>query len=129
MPVSMTLCGFGNIRYNSHALLRVAAYYHHHQQTFMALLMGKGKASRSVNPPSQPLSPPQSLAKSHATIEGDKTGSGSGIIEVVEGASVTADHGIIQSAGTLSAVRTDTAVDPCINKPKDANARQTEEDK
>ncbi|KAF8991783.1 hypothetical protein BDQ17DRAFT_1332675 [Cyathus striatus] len=91
----------------------------------MALLMGK--PSRIAI---SPLTPLESPAKSHATIEGDKmgSGSGSGIIEVVEGASTMADCGIIWSAGTSSTVRTDMTVDPHINMPKDANAGQMEED-
>ncbi|KAF8997530.1 hypothetical protein BDQ17DRAFT_1329368 [Cyathus striatus] len=60
---------------------------------------------------------------------GSGSGSGSGIVEVVEGASMMTDHGIIQSAGTSSTVRTDTAVDLHINMPKDATAGQMEKDK
>ncbi|KAF8982137.1 hypothetical protein BDQ17DRAFT_1438051 [Cyathus striatus] len=94
---------------------------------------GKGTASHSANPPPQPPPPPPQVnplgsPSSPLTPLESPTSSGSGLVDVVEGASVAANHGIIQPTGTLSTVRTDVAIDPHINMPKDAPAGQLDED-
>ncbi|KAF8999532.1 hypothetical protein BDQ17DRAFT_1427769 [Cyathus striatus] len=98
--------------------------------------MGKGKGMASA-PQTLPLNHHHHPLRSQVTIEGDPVGpasgshthNGSGLVEQVVGASAPDDHRIIQTAGSLSAERIETAENLRTIPAKGTPSAQLGEDK